>query len=32
VLHWHGQRGVAVPGGTVTRRDAGLLWQAVARG
>ena len=32
VLRWRGQRGVAVPGGTVTRQDAGLLWQAVARG
>lgn len=32
LLRWHGQRGVAVPGGTVTRRGGQLLWQAVARG
>ena len=32
VLRWHGQRGVPVPGGTVTRRGGELLWQAVARG
>ena len=29
---WHGQRGVAVPGGAVARREGRLLWQAVARG
>jgi tRNA(Ile)-lysidine synthase len=32
VLAWRGQRGVDLPGGTVTRRAGVLLWQAVARG
>jgi tRNA(Ile)-lysidine synthase len=32
VLRWHGQRGVQVPGGTVSRLDGQLLWQAVGRG
>ena len=32
LLRWHGQRAVHVPGGSVTRRDGNLLWQAVARG
>ena len=32
VLAWHGQRGVDVPGGAVTRSQGQLLWQAVARG
>jgi tRNA(Ile)-lysidine synthase len=32
VLSWHGQRGVHVPGGTVTRQGGELLWQAVGRG
>jgi tRNA(Ile)-lysidine synthase len=32
VLRWRGQRGVPVPGGTVTRQHGKLLWQAVARG
>ncbi|WP_375430310.1 tRNA lysidine(34) synthetase TilS [uncultured Friedmanniella sp.] len=32
VRQWHGQRAVAVPRGTVTRRDGRLLWQAVGRG
>lgn len=27
VTHWHGQKGVSVPGGRVTRRDGRLRWQ-----
>ena len=32
LVRWHGQRGVPLPGGTVTRRGGELLWQAVGRG